>query len=311
MKKLVLLEIRGKLYGLELRLVRGIHKANTLIEQFSVGGDMYVREPDGENMPLFDLSAILDGSLVEGPPGGEIVLVNLETHSLGLKVGKVNRVVSVEPGRIEPLPSVFRQPSLSCFPHVLKHEGELVLLLDPEGIEGLDFEFLIPEYRKPEPEVRETETSREDDIIELMEVVESVPEQSETQAHEIRGAVAKLHAEEEDSRIVADDLLEDIDREFGGTEEPDLFPFDGELVTRDDLPPENEGGEPEETTAKLEAVMVDVLSETKYSEIIIDKFTGLIESAVEKEIEKMRQSGALSVETVEAELKRYYEESES
>ena len=300
MKKLVLLEIRERLYGLELHLVRGIHKANTLIEEVSVGGDMYVREPDGENMPLFDLTAILGRAPIEGPSLGEIVLVNLETRSLGLKVGKVNRVVSVDDDRIEPLPSVLREPSLSCFPQVLKHEGELVLLLDPEGIEGLDFEFLVPEYRKHEPRV--VEIPEEDEIIELTEVIEATPKQEEIPAHLIRGPVAKLRAEEEDSRVVADDFLEDIDEEFGGTEEPALFPFEGELLTRNDLPPEKDGGSEE-----LETLLTGILNETKYSDLITNMFTGLIENAVEKEIGRIKQSGVLSLESIEAELRKHYE----
>lgn len=318
MNKLVLFEIGGKPFGLDLPIVMGIHKSSTLIEQVTVGGDRYVREPDGMNMPLYDLSFAFGKKHAETGKG-EVVMVRSENQAIGIRVDRVSRVVSVEADRIEPLPKVFKYPAADCFPRVLKSDGELVLLIDPEGIEGLDPEFL--EFIVPEPEIRE-----EEDIIDLTEVVEeTLSDHDETPSHELRGPVAKLHGEKDETPIIDDDFLEDVDREFDTGGEPKFFSFEEELVGPGDIPPPETGDESVAEPGKaeipdtgmeplaseereiskteidkdeLDTVLEKMIGKSALSDRIVQAFTGVIEDAVDGEIGKMKKSGALTPESL-------------
>ncbi len=67
---------------------------------------------------------------------GKVMLLNVRNHPLALKVDRVDGVVSVESSQIEPLSPIFRGTSLDWFPQVLRRNGNLVLILNPAGIEG-------------------------------------------------------------------------------------------------------------------------------------------------------------------------------
>jgi len=102
---------------------------------------------DGDEFPLYDLPSILKDETSSGDPiGQKVIMVEAHEHPIALGVDRVERVVSVNSDRIHPLPLIFKGLPLSCFPQVLKHEDELILLFNPEEIENL------------EPEIPDTET---------------------------------------------------------------------------------------------------------------------------------------------------------
>jgi len=91
---------------------------------------------DGKEIPLYDLSLLFsEGSAVSDSDGKRIMLIDIQGHFIAVKADRIENVVSVAGDRIEPLPPVFGNPSLICFPRVLKHADTLILLLDIEGIE--------------------------------------------------------------------------------------------------------------------------------------------------------------------------------
>ncbi|MDM8523353.1 chemotaxis protein CheW [Desulfococcaceae bacterium HSG8] len=140
-KELLIFQVGNRQLGLDLSLVRSIHGANALSEEEmlfeEVVRESHLQQAEGK-IPLYDLSAIL-GETPLSHTAKKVMLLKVQDHSLALKVDHVNRVVSAGNDQIEPLSPIFRERSRCCFPHVLKQEDHLILLLNPEGIEQTAF----------------------------------------------------------------------------------------------------------------------------------------------------------------------------
>jgi len=173
--ELLLFQAGNRQFGLSLLIVKSIHGANVFAEEqlgqedAAVGIQPFlnqtrIRIPNTEfSVPLYNLSSILaedsflyhsgnnpvsEGEFVPDPgqtyPCSEsgtgvkekVMLLNVRNHPLALKVDRVDGVVSVESSQIEPLSPIFKGTSLDWFPQVLKRNGNLILILNPEGIEG-------------------------------------------------------------------------------------------------------------------------------------------------------------------------------
>ncbi len=167
MNELLLFHAGDRQFGVALSLVRSIQGAKTLCEEPADGEhepsdaelpvqkkadfnktvctppDVYVRMPDAESpVPLYDLSAILGGSFYsESSENKKVMFVVVQNHPIALKVDRVERVISVEKDRIESLSPVLGGQALAWFPRVLKQEDNLILLLNPGGILGIEEEY--------------------------------------------------------------------------------------------------------------------------------------------------------------------------
>lgn len=156
MKELLLFQVGNRQFGLDLPLVRSIHGARAFFEEQPEDGDSQVPMVrfQFEDMPLYDLSALLGGALSrqkmqwgtdapspvprpndsDDPEHQKVMLVAVQGRLVALRVDRIERVVSVAGDQIEPLSPVFKGPALDWFPRVLRHDNQLILLLNPDGI---------------------------------------------------------------------------------------------------------------------------------------------------------------------------------
>ena len=103
---------------------------NGLVQLFGEGGNV-----DGEEVPIYDLSAIMDvATLTPDSRNRKVMLVKVQGRDLALLVDQVERAVEVDSDFVEQLPPIFTGPPRDCFPKVLRREDELILILSPEGL---------------------------------------------------------------------------------------------------------------------------------------------------------------------------------
>ncbi len=138
MIKLLLFTAGARRYGLPLERVRSIEKPDALLPPEPGRGGAGGITLDGRRIPLRDLPLLMGGPPAPRETGeGKMVLVDLEDRTLALRVDQVDGVATVADDRITPLPDLLGERSRACFPRVLKGEDGPVLLIDPEGVEGL------------------------------------------------------------------------------------------------------------------------------------------------------------------------------
>jgi len=153
MKELLLFQAGNIQFGLNLPLVKSIQGVNARFAEQAGRSHKLVQVMDGEELPLYDLPSILrDETPSDDPMSQKVILVEAHEHPIALGVDRVKQVVSVSSDRIYPLPRIFNGLSQNCFPRVLKHEDELILLLNPEEIENLEPKIPDTETDTPEPE---------------------------------------------------------------------------------------------------------------------------------------------------------------
>jgi len=166
MKELLLFQAGNIQFGLNLPLVKSIQSVNARFAEQAGRSHKLVQVMDGEEFPLYDLPSILrDETSSDDPMSQKVILVEAHEHPIALGVDRVERVVSVNSDHIHPLPLIFNGLPLNCFPLVLKHEDELILLLNPEGIRNCksempDTETNTPKQEAMKPLLEEKETPK-------------------------------------------------------------------------------------------------------------------------------------------------------
>ncbi len=153
MKELLLFQAGNIQFGLNLPLVKSIQGVNARFAEQAGSKHKLVQVMDGEELPLYDLPSIMtDETSSDDPMSQKVILVESHEHPIALGVDRVKQVVSVSSDSIHPLPLIFNGLPLSCFPRVLKHEDELILLLNPEEIENLEPRIPDTKTDTPNPE---------------------------------------------------------------------------------------------------------------------------------------------------------------
>jgi len=138
MQMLVLIQVGDRQFGVDMHIVRRIHRASDLFEEQSGETLGNTLELDGEEILLCDLPSVLgQEESSRNLASKKVMLVKSRDHAMALIVDRVDGVISVEPDRLAPLPRVFEGPAFTCFPRALTQDNDLVLLLDPEGMSGI------------------------------------------------------------------------------------------------------------------------------------------------------------------------------
>ena len=136
MKKMLLFQVGTRPYGIDLARVKSIQSVKHIVDEGSESSNQISRVIDDKQTPLYDLVAIFEKETVgRNSEKEKVIIAEAEGHFLGMIVGRLDQVVSIDSDRIKPLPPIFKGASMSCFPNILKHEDALILLLAPEGIE--------------------------------------------------------------------------------------------------------------------------------------------------------------------------------
>ena len=146
MQKLVLFQVSGMKFGVDMALTRTIEARSALHAHESNASNMQALVFDGAKVPIYDLSTIVDDeTFAHDSRSRKVMLVKAQGQYLALLVDRVEQSVEVEsrmhppiqpPGykMIEPLPPIFNGPVREYFPDVLKREDGLVLILNPEAL---------------------------------------------------------------------------------------------------------------------------------------------------------------------------------
>ncbi|MCF8042609.1 MAG: chemotaxis protein CheW [Desulfarculaceae bacterium] len=92
----------------------------------------------GQVLPVLDLGQRFGREAKEPHPDQRLLVVSQEPRNVALLVDKVERVLNSQEGRLEP-PSGHLAGS-RVLAGVLKHEDELVLVLDPDRLAPIDWE---------------------------------------------------------------------------------------------------------------------------------------------------------------------------
>jgi chemotaxis signal transduction protein len=239
MNELLLFHAGNRQFGVDLPLVRSIQGAKSLCEEPADGehepsdaeqkcnfctppptwNHSYVRMPDAESLiPIYDLSAILGGSLPsESSENRKVMFVVVRDHPIALKVDRVERVISVEKDRIESLSPVFAGNALTWFPRVLKQDDNLILLLNPGGILGIEEEYY-----------EDAGDPKEDDLFQPQEMPDEVANYSR-----VSDAVSDIRGVEN----LAD--TEESEQDLPQTEPPGEASFSVADIQADEFQPED------------------------------------------------------------------------
>jgi purine-binding chemotaxis protein CheW len=103
-----------------------IPKAPEFIEGIIVLRDLVI--------PIVDLRKRLFPNLVTETADQRILVVRIEGITIGLKVNRVRRIVTVEQGAVLPAPPLFRGVDVEFFRGVVRIDGTVVVLLDLEKV---------------------------------------------------------------------------------------------------------------------------------------------------------------------------------
>ena len=134
-KELLLFQASAMQLGMDLSFVMSIQSLPGTLSKQLEKHNFFAPLTENQDILLVNLSGILGNEDSSAYAGNEkLIVVNAPDKPAGLIVERVDRVIKTDMDRIEPLPSIFQGPALSCFPMVLKHEGRLVLLMSPQAM---------------------------------------------------------------------------------------------------------------------------------------------------------------------------------
>lgn len=90
----------------------------------------------GNVIPIIDLRTRFGLASAEPDENTRIIVINLETSTVGMIVDAVNEVLRINPAQIEPPPTNSMGVEGDCITGVLKCEDKLIILLSLEKILG-------------------------------------------------------------------------------------------------------------------------------------------------------------------------------
>lgn len=142
MQKLALIKIGKKTFGLDMALISNIQPASAVLPEHSDTHSHASLKLDGRNIPFYDLHDLLgEKTRFQDLAGRKLIIINDQMKTMAFLVDRVDGIVDAGGDQINLLPPVFKGPALSCFPKVLRNDGNLVLLLSPDGISRIKSEL--------------------------------------------------------------------------------------------------------------------------------------------------------------------------
>jgi chemotaxis signal transduction protein len=135
MREVMLFRVGSSEFALDLKYIKGVHRSVDLPDMSS-GTRAHrpsVNIPEGGLMPFVDLCSIFKSKKTEDF-SRKVMYLQVDEGPLAVQVDQTERVLEIEEGQIALLPPVFKGRSLTWFPHVLKYDQQLILLLSPDGM---------------------------------------------------------------------------------------------------------------------------------------------------------------------------------
>jgi purine-binding chemotaxis protein CheW len=118
-------------FGLPIALVQEIVRppeiTNVPQAPQYVEGVMNLR---GRIVPVIDLRRRFGSAVTEDSRKNRVLVVDVESHAVGLMVDSASEVLKISDAQIEPPPNVFADEATSYVTGVAKHQGRLIILVD-------------------------------------------------------------------------------------------------------------------------------------------------------------------------------------
>ncbi len=128
--ELACVELRGRVYAIEVAQVREIVRAEALVKlphaPRLIEGVMDLR---GSVVPVVDLGHALEGEPLAVAPGQRIALVEVQGLRFGLRAEAALEVISVDASEVEATPALATQAGYSAVRGVVRREGRPPALL--------------------------------------------------------------------------------------------------------------------------------------------------------------------------------------
>lgn len=135
MPQVIHFSIQDKSFAMDMTTVYAIESTNKLPDSIA---DLLPGQPlmvNGQETLFFDLHDLFDGAPMDHSQGDQrLILTDDGQRKLACLVHQVGRVVEVAESQFAPLPPVCDLLSTQCFPKVLRHADDLILVVDPAGL---------------------------------------------------------------------------------------------------------------------------------------------------------------------------------
>lgn len=133
--ELITFEVAGQLFGIDIMAIREIRAWTpaTRLPQVShyVAGVVNLR---GTVLPVIDLAARLGWPSTEPSPRHAIIVVRLDTRTIGLIVDSVSDIVALPEGALQPVPTTGNDDVAPFLHGLAALEDRMVMVLDLERL---------------------------------------------------------------------------------------------------------------------------------------------------------------------------------
>lgn len=127
--------VGGETFGLPIALVHEILRppeiTNVPHAPEHVEGVINLR---GHIVPVIDLRRRFGTAKVENSRKNRVLVVDIDSHIVGLVVDSASEVLKISDAQIEPPPNVFTDAAANYVTGVAKHQGRLIILVDLKKI---------------------------------------------------------------------------------------------------------------------------------------------------------------------------------
>jgi purine-binding chemotaxis protein CheW len=128
-------QLGGEEYGLDIlsvQEIRGYVQPTRLPNSPPhVTGVLNLR---GAIVPLYDLRRMFDLEQIEYDQFAAIVVATINSSVVGLVVDRVSEVITAATSDIQPAPNVGNSSGQDCVRGILRHEEQLIILLDAHAL---------------------------------------------------------------------------------------------------------------------------------------------------------------------------------
>jgi purine-binding chemotaxis protein CheW len=127
--------VGGETFGLPIALVHEIVRppeiTNVPHAPEHVEGVINLR---GHIVPVIDLRRRFGNTKIENSRKNRVLVVDVDSHAVGLVVDSASEVLKISDAQIEPPPNVFTDAASNYVTGVAKHRGRLIILVDLKKI---------------------------------------------------------------------------------------------------------------------------------------------------------------------------------
>ena len=88
----------------------------------------------GRIVPVIDLRRRFGSTVAENKRKNRVLVVDVDSHAVGLVVDSASEVLKISDAQIEPPPNVFADAATSYVTGVAKYQGRLIILVDLKKI---------------------------------------------------------------------------------------------------------------------------------------------------------------------------------